>query len=83
MVEDNNIGVIDTETFTAKDGTVKIYALGFKTVLDKDVHMFYIDKENMNNTKLVLDFINELLISKYRKLYFIVIIWVVMILCFY
>lgn len=35
-LEDKLIGVIDTETYKANDGTIKIYALGFKSVLDKD-----------------------------------------------
>lgn len=46
IVEDNNIGVIDTETYKANDGTIKINALGFKTILDKEPVMYYIEKVN-------------------------------------
>ena len=33
FVENSNIGVIDIETYKAKDGSIKVYALGFKTNL--------------------------------------------------
>lgn len=42
--EYNTIGVIYTETYISKDGTVKIYALGFKSVLNKYVVMYNIDR---------------------------------------
>lgn len=69
-VENNNIGVIDTETYRAADGSIKIYALGFKSILDKDVSMYYINKNIMDHTKLVLDFVDELLRPKYSKMIF-------------
>jgi hypothetical protein len=43
-VEDDNIGVIDTEVFRANNGIIKVYALGSKTNLDKNPVMYYIDK---------------------------------------
>lgn len=70
FVEDYNIGVIDTETYKARDGSIKIHALGFKTVLDKDVVMFYIDKETMDHSNLILNFINEILRPKYANFRF-------------
>ena len=39
------IGVIDTETYIANDGNIKIYPLGFKTILDKEVVIYYIDRD--------------------------------------
>lgn len=69
-IEDRNIGTIDTETYTAKDGTIKIYALGFKTLLDKEVFMYYIDKETRDHKSLVLNFVNELLRTKYSNIRF-------------
>ena len=70
LVENSNIGVIDTETYKANDDTIKIYALGFKTILDKEPIVYYIDKTDMNHEKLVLKLVNELLRSKYNKIRF-------------
>lgn len=68
-VEDNNIGVIHTETYTASDGTIKIHALGFKTLVNKQPVMFYIDKD-MDSSKIVLKLIDELLRPKYSNIRF-------------
>ena len=36
FVEDNNIGVIDIETYESRNGSIRVYALGFKTnLIDK------------------------------------------------
>jgi hypothetical protein len=43
-VEDNNVGVIDTETYRDADGNIRIYALGFNSILNKEPVMYYIDK---------------------------------------
>ena len=37
FVDNSNIGVIDIETSRANDNTFKVYALGFKTNLDKKI----------------------------------------------
>lgn len=46
FVNNPNIGVIDIETYLAKDNTNKIYALGFRTVLDTKPIIYYINKED-------------------------------------
>lgn len=67
FVNNPNIGVIDTETFTSSDGTQKIYALGFKTNLAEKAVIYYINKDDLDSSKIVLDLINELLRPKYDK----------------
>lgn len=67
FMENKNIGVIDSETFMAKDGVQKIYAIGFKTNLDEDPVIYYISNNNMNPDEIILSLINELLRSKYEK----------------
>lgn len=70
FISDPNIGVIDTETFLDEDGTQKVYALGFKTnLVDKPV-MYYIDKYEIDSTKIILAMINDLLRPKYNKMTF-------------
>jgi hypothetical protein len=70
FVSDPNLGVIDTETFLSNDGTQKIYALGFKTNLQDDPVIYYIDKNELDSSKIVLEMINELLRPKYNKTHF-------------
>ena len=67
--ENYNIGVIDTETFRSSDGTNKIYALGFKSYVNKERTVYYIEDEYKSDD-LVLKLINELLTSKYSKTIF-------------
>ena len=43
--ENNNIGVIDCETYSAEDDITKIYALGFKTNLDPVPKIYYIGQD--------------------------------------
>lgn len=79
-MENNNTGVIYTETYKAKDGSIKIYSLGFKTVLDKEPVMYYIDKtdldykdsykSNFGHSKLILKLVNELVRSNYSNIRF-------------
>lgn len=52
FVSDPNLGVIDTETFLSNDGTQKIYALGFKTNLQDEAVVYYIDKNELDSTKI-------------------------------
>ena len=58
FVENQNIGVIDLETYLAKDGIYKVYALGFKTNLAKDSQIYYIDENDLNHNKIILDMVN-------------------------
>lgn len=70
FIENKNIGVIDTETYVAKDNISKIYALGFKTNLDKNSVTYYINDNNLNSNELVLRMINELIRPKYNNITF-------------
>src|SRR5438876_8882163 len=65
FVVDRRIGAIDTETFLDFDGTQKVYALGYRTNLEDKPITFYIDKDTMDSDKLIIDFIESLLRSKY------------------
>lgn len=65
-----NIGVIDTETFLAKDNKYKIYALGFKTNLVDSPIIYYINEDHLDSDNVVLSMINELLRPKYDKITF-------------
>jgi hypothetical protein len=64
----DNIGVIDTETYLNGD-LHEIYALGFKTKLDNNPYMSYIDKD-YDSSKLVINIIDELLRDKYSDFTF-------------
>lgn len=70
FVEYNNIGVIDIETYKAKDETSKVYAVGYKTNLDDKAVTSYIDKDTLDSNKLILDLVNELLRPRYEKVKF-------------
>jgi len=74
FINNPNIGVIDIETYLSKDNTNKVYALGFKTVLDSKPIIYYINKEDLDSSKIVLSMVNELLRFKYNKIHFIAII---------
>lgn len=69
FVSNPNIGVIDIETYLTNEGISKVYALGFKTNLDNDPIIYYIDKD-LNSSKLVLSMIDELLRPKYSNISF-------------
>lgn len=70
FTENKNIGVIDTETYLAKDSIRIIYALGFKTNLAKDAITYYIDKKTLDSNDIVLTMVNELLRPKYSNVTF-------------
>jgi len=70
FINNPNIGVIDIETYLSKDNTNKVYALGFKTVLDSKPIIYYINKEDLDSSKIVLSMVNELLRFKYNKITF-------------
>lgn len=63
IISNPNIGVIDCEMYDANDNIKKVYALGFKTNLDKNPVTYYIDN-SINPHELVLKLINELLRPK-------------------
>jgi len=69
-VLDTNIGAIDTETYEDSDGIKKIYALGFKSNLDKSEKTFYISDYGYDSSKLVLKFIEEISRDKYSNVVF-------------
>ena len=64
-----NIGVIDIETYLNNNNVYVIHALGFKTNLDPKPVVYYID-EKLDNSKLVLSMIDELLRAKYSNITF-------------
>lgn len=69
-VENDKIGVIDTETFkTSKENIHKIYACGFKTSLDREPVTFYI-KDAHDPDETVIRFVDEMLRSKYEGIKF-------------
>lgn len=68
FISNPNIGVIDTETYRDVHGISKIYALGFRTNLDKRPVTYYIDKDTLNSTDLVVLLLDELLRKKYDKI---------------
>lgn len=70
FVENDNIGVIDIETYRAKDNTYRVYALGFKTNLTSNVIIYYIDPRDLDSSKIRLLLVNELLISKHSNVTF-------------
>nr|YP_009543519.1 DNA polymerase type B [Coniothyrium glycines]AYU74409.1 DNA polymerase type B [Coniothyrium glycines] len=70
FISNPNIGVIDTETFTMMDGTQKIHALGFKTNLKDTPVTYYINKDDLDSSRIVLEMIDELLRPKYNKTVF-------------
>lgn len=70
FVENDNIGVIDIDTYRAKDNTYKVYALGFKTNLTSNVIIYYIDPRHLDSSKIMLLLVNELLKSKYSNVTF-------------
>nr|YP_008965337.1 hypothetical protein [Rhynchosporium agropyri]AHC02313.1 hypothetical protein [Rhynchosporium agropyri] len=64
-----NIGVIDLETYLEDDNIHKLYALGFRTNLNENPVVYYIDKK-FNRNVLVLNMIDELLRPKYKNITF-------------
>ena len=68
ITDDPNIGSIDIETYLNGDD-VRIFCLGFKTNLEKDPVIYYIDKD-YNSDNLVLNFVDQLLRPKYENVKF-------------
>jgi hypothetical protein len=69
----NNIGTFDVETYiNTTTGLACVYGIGFHTTIDSTPHLFYITdpaSENDSN-KLILNCINQMLISKYHNFIF-------------
>lgn len=65
-----NLGSFDLETFIDDDAIAKVYALGFKTNIDEQSQLFYIDKENKNSDLLVKKCIDAMLIARYNNFKF-------------
>lgn len=61
FVKYNNIGVIGLECYKGQDGIDRVYALGFKTNLNKEAFTYYIDPLYLISDKIILDMVNELL----------------------
>lgn len=64
-----NIGSIDIETYLNNNNVHEIYALGFRTKLDSEPVVYYINDKYDSDT-LVLTMIDELLRSKYSDITF-------------
>ena len=60
-IENNNIGVIDLETYKARDCSIKVYALGFYTNLCKQPTIYYIKEFSYDSSELVLRLVDEIL----------------------
>lgn len=58
------IGSFDMEVYNA-NGLSNVYALGFYAKFDPEPHMFYIDKEDLDSSKLVFKCLNEMFQPKY------------------
>ncbi|KAF1934493.1 hypothetical protein EJ02DRAFT_493133, partial [Clathrospora elynae] len=70
FVSNPNIGVIDKKTFRNREGIQNICALGFKTNLQDKPVVYYINEDDLDSTKIVLEMINELIRPKYNKTMF-------------
>ncbi len=68
-----NIGTFDIETYIDEEsGIAKVFALGFYTSLDTKPTLYYIDEKTLDSSAIVLECINEMLISKYSDVTFYV-----------
>lgn len=65
------IGSFDIETYINDDGISKIYALGFCTGVN-DYKLYYIDVLNKTSEDLLINCINDMLVSKYNNYKFYV-----------
>lgn len=52
------------------DNIQKVYAIGFKTNLDKNPVIYYISKQDLDPSKVILSLVNQLLRAKYDKITF-------------
>lgn len=70
LMSNPNIGVIDLETYLSQSGSIKVYALGFITNLSDNPTRYYIDHINYDSSIIVIQWLDELLRSKYSDIIF-------------
>lgn len=61
---------METYKPTKNDNISKVYALGFKTKLDDNTKIYYIDKDELDSDKIVLELVEELLRPRYSNITF-------------
>jgi hypothetical protein len=69
-----HFGTFDLESYVDSDGLAKVYALGFVTLLDKNVKTYYItDHSNsLDSNYLIIYCLDEMLVPKYHNYIFYV-----------
>jgi hypothetical protein len=66
-----NFGTFDIESFVDNDGLAKVYALGFITNIDNYPNLYYLtDFNKYDSEELILNCLDDMLISKYNKFIF-------------
>ena len=63
-----NIGVLDTETYFGSDNVSRIYAIGFKTDLDKQATTYYLDAKTKSSEEIVIAALHEMMRAKYGSI---------------
>ena len=70
FVENENIGSIDLETYEARDGRTKVYAIGYITKLEDRPVICYINQDTLDSTEIVKTVVDALLKPKYSNVTF-------------
>ena len=70
FVENENIGSIDLETYTARDGRTKVYAIGYVTKLENEPVVCYINQDTLDSSEIVITVVDLLLKPKYSNVTF-------------
>lgn len=66
-IENPNIGVIDIETYTeSRIGKARVYSAGLYSIHNKKPITFYIDKNTMDNSKVIYNLFDEIFKYKYK-----------------
>ena len=71
-IPNNNIGVLDVETFTNSNGLGQVYCIGYGTLNDmENIETFYLTDtvNNLNSDLLIIHCINSMLDKKYHNYY--------------
>lgn len=67
FIENPNIGVIDLETYIeSTTGKGRVYSAGLYSIHNEKPITFYIDKETMDNSKVIYDLFDEMFKYKYK-----------------
>jgi hypothetical protein len=66
VFRENNIGVIDIETYVTPSSTSKVYAIGFKTNLSDKPVIHYINKYSLDSAEIIISLVSELIKPKYN-----------------